>query len=77
VLRDAGYRDVAEYEFATPYQWSLETFLGYVYSTSVAAALRRGPAAQFERELRDALLDQEPTGVLHETIAFYYILARP
>lgn len=76
-LLDAGFHDVVEYQFPTPYVWTLETFMGYLYSTSVAAKARQADAAdEFEKELRDRLLEIEPSGQFEETAAFYYILGR-
>lgn len=76
-LVEAGFIDVAEYKFPTPYVWTLESFLGYLYSTSVAAKARRaGDSDAFESELRERLLEIEPSGRLEESAAFYYILGR-
>jgi SAM-dependent methyltransferase len=77
VIRDAGFEQVEEYSFPTRYTWSLDSFVGYLYSTAVVSPAVLGErAAGFERELRRALLAREPTGQLVETIGFDLLLAR-
>lgn len=76
-LVDAGFIDVAEYKFPTPYMWTMDSFIGYLYSTSVAAKARHaGDADAFESELRERLLEIESSGRFEESVAFYYILGR-
>jgi hypothetical protein len=37
VLQSAGFDDIAEYHFPTPYVWTVDTLLGYLHSTAVAS----------------------------------------
>lgn len=77
VIREAGFAPVEERSFPTRYTWSLDSFVGYLYSTSVVAPAVLGDRANgFERELRRALLALEPTGQLVETIRFDLLVAR-
>jgi ubiquinone/menaquinone biosynthesis C-methylase UbiE len=77
VLATAGFTIVGVFDFETPYEWSVETLTGFMYSTSVLSqqALGRNVEA-FERDLRARLLDVEPEGVFREEISFSYTLAR-
>ncbi|WP_162907318.1 class I SAM-dependent methyltransferase [Allorhizocola rhizosphaerae] len=66
VLRSAGFADVEERLFHVPHVWSVDGFIGYLYSTSVVSKAALGAnAGAFERELRAAL-----TGTLRETARF-------
>lgn len=77
VLRDAGFDEVAEYRFPTPHSWTLDSFIGYLRSTSVSSKItREGSTEAFEAELRQRLLCYDPGGQYPETIDFYYVLAR-
>jgi hypothetical protein len=76
VLREAGF-EIEEHDFPTRRTWSLDDFVGYLRSTSVFTQIRRrmdpGP---LEAELRERMLNLDPSGRYEETIAFSYILAR-
>ncbi|MBC7299476.1 class I SAM-dependent methyltransferase [Nocardia salmonicida] len=78
ILREAGFLDVTEDQFPTPHVWTVDEFLGFLWSTSYATQIRQDPALaeQFEKDLRAQLLDFEPSGQLQESIAHYYILGR-
>lgn len=78
VLRDAGFVDVTEYRFPTPQAWTVDEFLGFLWSTSYTARIRQDLtlAEEFEKDLRTQLLECEPSGQLRESIAHYYILGR-
>src|SRR5207247_8702458 len=57
VLKAAGFEDVEDREFDIPYVWSVETFIGYLYSTSFASRAVLGEAAEaFETDLVHSLL---------------------
>jgi ubiquinone/menaquinone biosynthesis C-methylase UbiE len=77
VLASAGFAIVGEFEFETPYEWSVEKLTGFMYSTSILSqqALGRNVRA-FESDLRERLLAVEPEGVFREEISFSYTLAR-
>jgi SAM-dependent methyltransferase len=77
VLEDAGFEEVTEYQFPTQHVWTLDSFIGYLYSTSVGSkVVRSGVADEFEAALRQRLLAYDTSGRYAETIEFYYILAR-
>ena len=77
ILAAAGFDDVEERVFWTPYRWTLDTFLGYLRSTSFSGRRVLGEVADdFEADLRRALLAYDASGVYEETIKFYYILGR-
>ncbi|MFE9328555.1 class I SAM-dependent methyltransferase [Nocardia sp. NPDC052278] len=78
VLQEAGFGDVAEYRFPTPHAWTVDDFLGFLWSTSYTARIRQDPtlAEEFEKDLRARLLECEPSGQLRESIAHYYVLGR-
>jgi SAM-dependent methyltransferase len=77
VLQAAGFEDLAEYHFPTAHVWTVDTLLGYLHSTAVASpsvlGARREP---FAADVRRALLTYDARGQYHETMDFYYILAR-
>ena len=77
VLASAGFTVVGEFEFTTPYEWTVEMLTGFMYATSFLSqpALGRNVPA-FERDLRARLLAVEPEGVFREEISFSYTLAR-
>jgi len=75
-LADSGFVRVEEHRFEIEHVWTLDSFVGYLYSTSiVAAVVRAGAAAGFEAELRAALLAHDPAGRYPETLRFSTILA--
>ncbi len=78
ILQEAGFGDVTEYRFPTPHAWTLDEFLGFLWSTSYTARIRQDPALAegFEEDLRAQLLECEPSGQLRESVAHYYILGR-
>jgi ubiquinone/menaquinone biosynthesis C-methylase UbiE len=77
VMRAAGFRDVATYPFAFPHAWTLDSILGYLYSTSVASKRALGTNAEaFESDLRSALLAHNPSGVYHEKTDWGYTFGR-
>ena len=77
VLQTAGFEDVASYEFPTPHVWTLDDFVGYLYSTSGVSKRVLGDRADgFEADLRRTLLEYDAAGRYPETAMFGYILAR-
>lgn len=78
ILREAGFVDVSEYRFPTPHTWATDEFIGFLWSTSYTAPIRKDPslAEKFEKDLRAQLRECEPSGQLRELIAHYYILGR-
>ena len=77
VLASAGFTIVGEFEFAIPYEWSVEKLTGFMYSTSILSQHALGRNVQaFESDLREQLLAVEPEGVFREEISFSCTLAR-
>lgn len=76
VLKELGF-EVEIHRFPTPYVWTLDSLVGLIYSTARASRKALGDeVAQFETDLRSALLDYDPSGLYPEIVDFYYILAR-
>jgi len=76
VLEAVGF-DLEVHRFPTPYVWTLDSFVGYLYSTAKASKAVLGDhAGEFEADLRRALLDYDSRGRYPETTDFYYILGR-
>jgi hypothetical protein len=77
VLRRAGLTYEGKFEFSVAHQWSVESLIGFVYSTSL---LNRGvlgdKADTFEREVGEQLLDCCPDGIFEQQLSFAYELAR-
>ena len=77
VLTQAGFTNVAKYEFLVPHVWEIDQFIGYLCSTSYSSREFWGTAwAGFELELRDTLARLAPTGLLTETISAYFVIGR-
>ena len=77
VLEAAGFEVVGHWDFLEPYEWSVETIIGYLYSTSVLSRSFVGErAGELEADARDALLAVEPSGVFRQDLSFGYDLAR-
>ncbi len=69
---------MVEYQFPTPHTWTVDEFIGFLWSTSYTAPIRENPslAEGFEQDLRAQLRECELSGQLRESIAHYYILGR-
>ena len=77
MLEGSGFVDVQQHHFATPYVWTLDSFIGYLYSTSVASKAVLGDRTErFEDDIRQTLLEHDASGRYPETMDFFYILAR-
>lgn len=77
VMRDAGFIDVASHTFVQPQEWTIDSILGFLYSTSVSSKAALGESAQpFEAELTAAMLAHDPAGTYREDIQWGYTLAR-
>ena len=74
VLRQAGLLKVENHEFSYPYEWTPDTIIGNLYSSSLKRTLGDGGRG-FETELRDALLNHDPRGKFEEVMSFGYTLA--
>ena len=77
VLLEAGFTQIAKYEFPVPYVWEIDQFIGYLCSTSYSSRDFWGAAwAGFELDLRATLTRFAPTGRLPETISSYFVAGR-
>jgi SAM-dependent methyltransferase len=77
VLRRAGFADVTDYNFAHMHEWTTESIIGHVYSTSYGSKAQLGDrVAAFEAELAEALMAAEPSGRFQQEETFGYTLAR-
>jgi SAM-dependent methyltransferase len=77
VLRETGFEDVASYAFVERHDWTIETIIGNLYSTSFCSKNVLGANAEaFEAELRAALLAHDPSGKYRETMRFGYTIGR-
>ena len=77
VLREAGFREVASYPFVVPHDWTIDTIIGNLYSTSFCSKRVLGAnAAAFEADLKAALLAHDPSGHYREQIRFGYTMGR-
>ena len=55
IIAAAGLMIIGEYEFAMPYEWSVEKLTGFMYSTSILSQQALGSnVAAFECDLRAA-----------------------
>jgi SAM-dependent methyltransferase len=76
-LLAAGFVDVASYPFLEPFNWTIESIIGFLFSTSICSRKVLGPDADaFVADLRSALLAHDPRGSHPDTIRFGYTLAR-
>jgi SAM-dependent methyltransferase len=77
VLRAAGFLDVTTNDYTVPHEWTVETVIGYLRSTSVCSERAlRGRASAFDAELTQALLAVEPSGRYPEQLSFGCTSAR-
>ena len=77
VLRRAGLAYEGKFEFSIVEEWSVESLIGFVYSTSILNRLVLGDNADaFESDVREQLLACHPDDVFEQNLAFAYELAR-
>jgi SAM-dependent methyltransferase len=77
ILRESGFELAGDYQFPTACEWTQETLIGFIYSTSVLSRAALGDhAARFEDDLRRELAAHEPSGRFRQTIEFACVLAR-
>lgn len=77
LLEMSGFEDVRSYEFPHPHDWTMDSIVGNLFSTSTCSKQRLGGKAEaFEADLRHALLAHDSRGVYPERIRFGYTLAR-
>jgi len=78
IVRASRFELLSEHSALFEVPWTYESMLGNLYSMSFCSRDRLGERADaFERDLRAAVLDVEPTGVLlGEQHEFFAVLAR-
>jgi SAM-dependent methyltransferase len=77
VLRRAGFEYVGKFEFRAQQIWTVETLIGFMYSTSLLSRQVLGDkAGDFERDLAGHLLSHQVDGVFAESASYAYELAR-
>jgi SAM-dependent methyltransferase len=77
VLQRAGYLCEGRFEFSATHHWTVESLIGFVYSTSVLSrAALKDHGEEFETDLRERLGYCNPEGVFDEEASFAYDLAR-
>jgi SAM-dependent methyltransferase len=77
VLRDKGFEDVDTYSFVEPYEWTIESIIGTLYSTSRSSKKVLGKNAKaFEDELTATLLAYDENGKYQANLDCGYTLGR-
>ena len=77
VLRRAGLSYQGLFKFSLVERWSIESLVGFVYSTSFLSRAALGPHGDaFERDVRSQLVACCPSGVFEQELTFAYELAR-
>jgi ubiquinone/menaquinone biosynthesis C-methylase UbiE len=77
VFREAGFLEVASHAFVEEHEWTIETILGYLYSTSVCSRnVLGGDRESFEADLGSALLALDPGGTYSEDAQWGYTSGR-
>jgi SAM-dependent methyltransferase len=77
VLRRAGLVWEGTFEHSVPRRWTIESLIGFVYSSSfLNRVVLANRAEEFERDLGRELLGGQPDGLFDQTLTFAYDLAR-
>jgi len=77
VFLEAGFLGVASHAIVEPHDWTIETILGYLYSTSVCSKNVLGRDREsFEADLRASLLAIDPSGTYREDAQWGYTSGR-
>jgi SAM-dependent methyltransferase len=77
VFLEAGFVEVASHAFVEPHDWTVETILGYLYSTSVCSKSVLGTDLEpFEADLKSALLAHGTGGTYQENAQWGYTMGR-
>jgi SAM-dependent methyltransferase len=76
ILRDAGFEHGGTYEFEVAHEWTAETIIGFLFSTSILSPAALGSnAGAFKRDVSSELHALSPTGRFRQDIRFDYVLA--
>jgi SAM-dependent methyltransferase len=77
ILQKTDFMGVAHHSFVASHSWTVETIIGYLYSTSFCSRnAMRGNADAFEDDLRATLLAYDPVGTYCEQVRFGYTIGR-
>ena len=77
VLRRAGLVYEGQFEFTVTQQWTVESLIGFAYSTSFLSRAALGDRTdEFERDLRSRLQLHAPAGGFEQDLSFAYEVAR-
>ncbi len=77
VLSCAGFNYEGSHDFAIQNVWTVETLIGFLYSTSILSRHALGDLApSFEDDLSERILGCRPDGTFEQTVRFSYQLAR-
>lgn len=77
VLRETGFGDVGSYSFVEPHDWTIETIIGNLYSTSFCSKNVLGDNAEaFETDMKAALLAHDPSGNYRENMRFGHTIGK-
>jgi SAM-dependent methyltransferase len=77
ILSRVGFRYEGSRDYAIPHIWTLETLIGFLYSTSILSRhALGGRAGSFEDELSERMLECRPDGKFDQSVHFSYQLAR-
>jgi SAM-dependent methyltransferase len=77
VLERAGFVYEGKFEFIVEQRWTVESLIGFAYSTSLLNLSVVGDRRdEFEHDLRTRLTSCDPDGVFVETASYAYELAR-
>jgi SAM-dependent methyltransferase len=77
VFLEAGFLEIASHAFVEPHDWTIETILGYLYSTSVCSRnVLGGDREAFEADLGSTLLACDPSGTYSEVAQWGYTSGR-
>jgi SAM-dependent methyltransferase len=74
-LATVGFR-VEEFKYPTEFSWSVDEVAGYMYTITGGLPWSLGnKRADFEREFSETLASLNPSGMVHETINFFLLIA--
>ena len=77
VMRDMGFVETASHPFLEAHEWTIDSILGYLYSTSVCSRRVLGDkVGSFEADFRAALLTHDAGAIYREQIQWGYTFGR-
>jgi len=77
VLQEVEFEDVDSYSFTQPHDWTIESIIGFLYSSSRCSQRVLGDNVQaFEADLEDTLLAHDAGGQYRQIMQCGYTLGR-